>query len=87
MQQNSVRTSPTNTGSQPSGFLRRLADWTLKPVAFTAGLLARIWQSRAGTHRPDAKPPKLTRREEKRRRKELVRAAKTAKTPGRRRAA
>ncbi len=61
-----------------------MLKWTLKPVAFTAGLLARLWARKFASQHGQTKAPRRTRREEKQRRKELRRATATA---GRRRAA
>ena len=83
MNSKKARTSSKSAPETPGFFSRALA-WTLKPIAFTTGLVARIWASRSVSGRADAKAAqRLSRREEKRRRKELWRAT----TAGRRRAA
>ena len=66
--------------------MRRILAWTVRPVAFVAGLVAAAWRRRKGGHAGEAthKSLRVARRAEKQRRKELWR---TTKTPGRRRAA
>lgn len=81
-----MSSSSSSKPSPFSGFARRAFAWTVKPIGFVTGLVATLWRKRAGggAAASNAKAPRLSRREEKQRRKELARAA---KAPGRRRAA
>ena len=80
-----MSSSSSSKPSPLSGFARRAFAWTVKPIGFVTGLVATLWRKRAGGGpASNAKAPRLSRREEKQRRKELARAA---KAPGRRRAA
>ena len=84
-----VRVSSSSSSPQTgraSGLIRRVAAIGVKPVLLVVGWVTAALRSRraGGGAQAKAGAPKLDRREEKRRRKELVR---TAKTAGRRRAA
>ncbi len=64
--------------SRLAAVYRKAFAWTVKPVGFVAGLIASLWPGRTGRRKDEAnaKPVRVTRREEKQRRKELTRSAK-----------